>query len=303
MASAAVMSPIKSYTTHSLVNHHPQPSPYGMHQPSQQGPYSISGLISPPASHGTDSRRTSDDPNEYSQHQRQSLPSISEALYPRPGNQGASHPAPPSTLPQSFANPNPFSQAPPTPTARSYSIEGPPPYASQANHSQYPRRPSPPAHPSTSFSVNTHFNASTPDSQRHQSLPSLRTALPSQTSPYSTHHSEQGRYEHDTRTIERGPETHVPRRQNDPYYGYPTASSNGYVTGYPPRPRSPIYQGQGPYARDEAGRTLKRDLENGEPEQSMMFQKTLQHNLGNHDFEMALGEVSISVTMDTPITY
>ena len=37
---------------------------------------------------------------------------------------------------------------------------------------------------------------------------------------------------------------------------------------------------------------VKRDFEHGEPEPSMMFQRQLEHNLGNHDFEMALGEVS-----------
>lgn len=39
---------------------------------------------------------------------------------------------------------------------------------------------------------------------------------------------------------------------------------------------------------------IKRDFEHGEPEPSMMFQRQLEHNLGNHDFEMALGEVSPS---------
>jgi len=298
MASAAVISPGKSYATHPAANHPPPPPPYALHQTSQSGPYSISGLISPPASHGAESRRTSDDPNEYPQHQRQSLPSISEALYARPVAQGAPQPPHPA-LSQSFANP--FSQAPRTPTTRAYSIEGPP-YAAQTSHSHFPRRsPPPPIHPSSSFSGGCHYNAPNPDSQRHQSLPSLRTALPSQTSPYAARPGEPARCEPDARPIDRGPEIHAPRSHTDQYYGYPAASTNGYSSAYPPRPRSPPYQAQGSYNRDEPSRPLNGDLENGEPEGPLVFNKALHHSLGNHDFEIALTEVSLKSTIDQRI--
>jgi len=293
MASAAVISPVKGYSTHPPANHPPPPLSYSLHQTSLPSPYSISGLISPPASHGAESRRTSDDPNEYPQHQRQSLPSISEALYLRPGPQGAPQPPPPA-LPQSFANP--FSQAPPTPTSRSYSIDGPP-YAPQTSHPQFPQRsPPPPIHASASFSGSSHYNAPNPEAPRHQSLPSLRTALPPQTSPYTAHQGEPTHYEPDPRSIDRGPEIHAPLRHNDQYYGYPTSSTNGSPTGYLPRPKSLFWTAQGVYNCEE-NRSLKGDPES-EEDPTMVFQKTLQQNLGNHDFEIALREVSLKSTVD-----
>ena len=292
MASVATMSPAKVYGPYSLGNR-PPPSPYSQPQSAQPSPYSVSGLISPPISNAAESRRTSDDPAEYAPQQRQSLPSISEALFSRTGTQGPSQPPAAAPAPsQQFANPNPFAHPSPTPTSRSYSSEGPP-FSTQPNHSQYPQRPSPPPlQPPSSFPGYNHFSAPNSDAQRHQSLPSLRTALPSQTNPFPARQPEQGRYEQAPRPAER-PENHLPRRHNDPYYGYPT-DSTGYTPEYSARPRSlPYYNGQGPPPRDEP-RGIKRDLENGEPEPSMMFQKTLQHNLRNHDFEMALSEVRSS---------
>lgn len=287
MASAATMSPAKAYVPYAMGSR-PPPSPYSQPQSAQPSPYAVSGLISPPISNAAESRRTSDDPTEYSQQQRQSLPSISEALFSRTtGSSQPPHLAP--ALSQQFANPNPFAQPSPTPTSPSYSSEGPP-YSAQTNHSQYPQRPSsPPLQPPSSYPSYNFSGSSNSDAQRHQSLPSLRTALPSQTSSFSQQ-PEQGRYEQAPRPGER-PDSQAPRRHNDPYYGYPNNSANGYA---PARPRSiPYYNGPGANGREETGRGVKRDLENGEPEPSMMFQKTLQHNLRNHDFEMALGEVSL----------
>lgn len=304
MASVATMSPTKVYGPYSIGNR-PPPSPYSQPQSAQPSPYSVSGLISPPISNAAESRRTSDDPAEYAPQQRQSLPSISEALFSRSSTQGPPHPptAAPAPVPaQPFANPNPFAHPSPTPTSRSYSSEGPP-YSTQ-----YPQRPSPPPlQPPSSFPGYNHFSAPNSDGQRHQSLPSLRTALPSQTNPFPARQPEQARFEQAPRPGER-PENHLPRRHNDPYYGYPT-DSTGYTPEYSARPRSlPYYNGQGPATRDEP-RGIKRDLENGEPEPSMMFQKTLQHNLRNHDFEMALSEVSSplstfpkSITPDNPLS-
>ncbi|KFY19514.1 hypothetical protein V493_07927 [Pseudogymnoascus sp. VKM F-4281 (FW-2241)] len=288
MASVATMSPAKVYGSYSLGSR-PPPSPYSQPQSAQPSPYSVSGLISPPISNAAESRRTSDDTPEYAPQQRQSLPSISEALL-RAGTQGPSQPPSAASAPsQPFANPNPFTHPSPTPTSRSYSSEGPP-FSTQPNHSQYSHRPSPPPlQPPSSFpGYNGHFSAPNPDAQRHQSLPSLRTALPSQTNPFPARQPEQGRYEQAPRPAER-PESHLPRRQNDPYYGYPT-DSTGYTPEYSARPRSlPYYNGQGPHREEPRG--IKRELENGEPEPSMMFQKTLQNNLRNHDFEMALSEL------------
>ncbi|KFY77878.1 hypothetical protein V499_02833 [Pseudogymnoascus sp. VKM F-103] len=292
MATVATMSPAKAYGPYSLGNR-PPPSPYSQPQSAQPSPYSVSGLISPPISNAAESRRTSDDPAEYAPQQRQSLPSISEAIF-RSSTQAPSQPPAAAPAPsQQFANPNPFAHPSPTPTSRSYSSEGPPYSTQQPNHSQYPQRPSPPPlQPPSSFPGYNHFSAPNSDAQRHQSLPSLpslRTALPSQTNPFPPRQPEQARYEQAPRPGER-PENHVPRRHNDPYYGYPT-DSTGYTPEYSARPRSlPYYNGQGPPSRDEP-RGIKRDLENGEPEPSMMFQKTLQHNLRNHDFEMALSEL------------
>ncbi|OBT49909.1 hypothetical protein VE04_09759 [Pseudogymnoascus sp. 24MN13] len=210
------MSPAKSYGPYSLGNR-PPPSPYSQPQSAQPSPYSVSGLISPPISNAAESRRTSDDPAEYAPQQRQSLPSISEAIF-RSSTQAPSQPPAAAPAPsQQFANPNPFAHPSPTPTL------------------------------------------SKPDTSRPRAQGSAQrtTYRDDTTIPI-------------TATLPIRPDTHQSTLRD---------LALSHITMVKARP-----------SRDEP-RGIKRDLENGEPEPSMMFQKTLQHNLRNHDFEMALSEL------------
>ena len=297
MPVSSAHSPQKGYISLNPVQSVPPPPPYALHpstDPSTQsasGYAPISGLISPPASHSTESRRPSDDEHHHTSHRQSlpSLPSLSEAVgygAPRPT---ASGPPPPPTSyapSHSYAAPSSYSHPPPPPPARPYPYDERPPYP--LSHSHSIRRSPPPA----SYAPN-HY---APPPERGQPLPSLRTALPSQTAPYSPHH-----HPADPRRMEPTREER-PRPYGDPYYGYPTAGNNGYAAPYPPRARSPVYPSAAPYSRpepprqyprEEMGRPMgiKRDFDHSEPE-PMMFQRQLEHNLGNHDFEMALMEVS-----------
>ncbi len=293
MATSAVISPITMYP-----NHPPNSYP---HLSSVSSTNSLSGLISPPESYGADSRRTSDDTKD-SAPQRQSLPSIQEALS-RPGGY-ASGPPPPPPPPLSITQPSyppNYSQPPPTPTARSYGNDAggypgpnnPPP--GQRNS------PPQPVHPPSVFSG---LNPSYPEHNRQPSLPSLRTALPPQPSPYPPSHPEQPRYDPDPRSADRpgppGPLDNYshPRLQDERYHGYPNAPGGVSAAGYPPR--SP-YSSQRPFAPRLDKDTGDVHLKNGEPEQPYVFNKVLKRGLSNHDLEMALAEVCPSSTRVTVV--
>lgn len=271
MAAATLTSP--PYPSH-------PPPPYSHHTTKFSTPLSLSGMMSPPESHTTDSRRPSDEAKDLPS-QRQNLPSLQEALS-RPANY-VPPPPPANTFPGYQANTYAFSQ-PPTSAERPNTTEVTPYQTHVANH-PHPQRNSP---PQTNYAPNSFSNTrpiEPPDRNRHQSLPSLRTALP-QTTPHQTGSA---RYESDPRSWDRrGPtDSYSYRFGEENYYPHSTASNEGPSTSF--APRSPQNSQRPHYSRPEVERI---DVKNGQPDSTYpVFSKVLKRGLGNFQLEVALAEV------------
>ncbi|KAG4412836.1 hypothetical protein IFR04_014020 [Cadophora malorum] len=261
MAATAVVS-----SASSMYSQPPPPYTWGGPAPS------LSGLISPP-----ESRRTSDNktepppPIQTSQAQRQSLPSIHEALNGPKPNQYTS---PVSAIPPSQQYPQ-QQQGPQIP--RSF----PPPEHSQYS-SQAPlqsRQPSPPqpVHPqSIPFSRPEQGPNPFSETPRHPSL----TAPPAPHNPYAPRY-EQPRYEQDPRTQERA------------------------ATGYQhPPPPQPYNYGPGPSPMQPAGPQQvftqpryapqnPREMKEWPPqEKTEVFREGLKRHLEVYDFENSLAQIN-----------
>jgi hypothetical protein len=271
MATPAVISPTNMFPH----------NPYTHINSVPPSSHSLSGLISPPQSRPSESRRTSDDKDPNQSH-RQSLPSIQEALAdPKtsayvaaaPSTAISSHPYAPPTYPQH----------PPTPTNRSFPNSGGS-YQPNADHIQPPRRTSPqPLHPPSYHRGEA--TAQLPyDHPRQPSLPSIRTALPP-----STH----------------GPRPDLTRHEQDPR----GTASNGYTyqasqyNGHPPATAS-ISSGYSPHSPYQPNQYAtrygpehgpKQHLKLDHEEQSTGYGPVLKRNLDYWDVEVDLRTVSLRI--------
>lgn len=217
MAATAVASPASMYSN-------APPPPYsGWSAPSS---YATSGLVSPP-----ESRRTSDHKNEppsiqTAQPHRQSLPSIHEALGPKPNGPYAPPPAPASLPPQHHIS---YSQSQATSIPRSYPPSDHAPYPTQIAPSQI-RQSSPPqpVHPPSNPFARPEPPASAfSEPPRHPSLTSLQNGHYSHNS-YAAPRYEAPRFEQESRvppeSLTNGYTHHPPPQQHGSYVYGPGAS-------------------------------------------------------------------------------
>jgi hypothetical protein len=207
---------------------HPPP-PYTHSTSAPQTAHAFSGLISPSQSQPSDSRRTSSDVKDPMQSQRQSLPSIQEALLAPTAFAPPRNPLDPSPARQYPSYP----QYPPTPTSRANSMDT----GSYQNASQ-PHRTSPPHPPHPSVYHRTDPVGPSYDTQQHPALPSIRTALPTSSSNHPGHGPDYPRHEADPRTM--GPVS----------AGYPhPPTHNGPHAPGPNSAHSPVYSPQSPLSQ------------------------------------------------------
>jgi len=260
MAATAVASPAAS-----MYSNGPPPPYSGWPAPSS---HPASGLVSPPEPRRMSDNKTEPPPIQNAQPHRQSLPSIHEALGPKPSGPYAS-PVSASLPPQQHI---PYSQSQTTP--QSYPPSDHVPYPTQVAPAQ-PRQPSPPhpVHPqSNPFQRPEPVSNSYPEGPRQSSLTSLQTA-PAPHNPYAAvPRYEPPRFEQDPRALERPTNgyTHHPPPQPQGSYVYGPGPNHAPGTHtpaynqprYPPRDGREIeelYKGRGEAERFKVG--LKRNLE------------------------------------------
>ncbi|TVY87164.1 GATA zinc finger domain-containing protein [Lachnellula willkommii] len=276
MAATAVVNPASMYSNG-------PPPPYsGWPAPSS---HSASGLVSPPESRRTSDNRPEPPPMQSAQPQRQSLPSIHEALGPKPSGRYAS-PVSASLPPQHQI---PYSQS----QAISIPQSHPPdhaPYPTQIAPPQVrPRSPPQPVQPQANpFSRPEPASNGFPEPLRHPSL-GLQAA-PAPHNPYAGPRYEAPRFEQDPRVPERlaNGYPHQPPPQQQGSYGY------GPGPNHAPGPHSPVYN-QSRYSRD--GREIDEIYKGGrEDERSRItpFKQGLKRNLEVWDFENHLSSIYVS---------
>lgn len=285
-------SPPSNMSTTTLVS----PSTYTS---SQQQPYSAgwpapsptynTGLISPP-----ESRRTSDNmpikepppptATALPQQQRQSLPSIHEAL------SSGSKPNPYSS-PVSATMPHPqhqysYPQSQPPTIPRSYAQE-PSIYAAQQRHPSPPQPIHPQANP---FSRSESMPVSFTD-PRHSSTTSLQTAPGPPPNPYAGRLFEPPRYDQDPRAPERltNGYTHQPPPPQG-HFAYPHPTSQVPQNGHPSF-TEPRYQARDP--REESWRAREEEKHSQNPHSG--FKQGLKRHLDVWDFENNLATASIPI--------
>lgn len=275
MAAATLASPTSIYSANSSPHYYAP----GWHTPST---IVVSGLISAP-----ESRRTSDnksDPPPPLQHapppphQRQSLPSLQEAL----SNGGKSNPysSPVSAHPLGAQH---YSQTQAQAVPRTYPPEQPS-YPQQPAPPQQPRLSSPPhpVHPQpTSYSRPEQIPVSFAETSRHSSISSAPTA-PGSSSTQFTPRFESLRHETDLRAPPSGGYTHHPSPPQSNTYSF---TAGPQASQRPPQPYDeksyPQHQG-----REEAER-WKGANEDGAP----AFRVGLKRHLDVWDFENNLAMV------------
>lgn len=270
MAAAALASPTSIYSANS------SPPFYAPGWPAPSA-IVVSGLMSPP-----ESRRTSDNKTEapppiqtaQPQQQRQSLPSLHEAL--SSGGKPNPYVSPISAPLHSSQN---YSQSQAQAIPRTYPPEQ---ILYQQQAPPQPRLSSPPhpIHPQpTSFARPDPIPASFAESSRYNSAPSLHTAPGSAPGQYAPRF-EPLRHEPDLRAPPSGGYTHHPSP--------PQSGSYSYVSGPPRHPQG--YE-EHPYAphesREQADRWKGPGTEDGAP----AFRVGLKRHLDVWDFENNLAQV------------
>ncbi|KAI9742192.1 MAG: hypothetical protein M1818_004092 [Claussenomyces sp. TS43310] len=283
MATTAVMNPTSIFQSHPPS--HPPP-PYSHHNLTPSLAHPLSALISP-SLHSADSRRSLGEDPKGPASQRQSLPSIHEALADAPATYS------PYTTSASQYTPA-YAPAATTPTRRSFPSDSSQ-YPPQSNSANPPHRNSPPqpVQPSpSSFPRNEPASRIYPDPLRQPAT--LRAALPPQTRSNS---------------LSRTP---VPRPGSEPHYYDPTGSSNGYgpppaadqYRAYPPAapPASNIYtahsshdvpyQQRYPSGPENAEELGAKKGESGHMRQG--FASVLKRNLDYWDEERSMRELNNS---------
>lgn len=270
MAAAALVSPASIYSAGS-------PPPF--YAPGWPAPSAsvVSGLISPP-----DSRRTSDNKPEPmsvahgapQQQQRQSLPSLQEAL-----SSGGKPHSYTSASPIALHPSQHYSQSQAQAIPRTYPPEQTP-YQSQPAQPQ-PRRSSPPhpVHPQpTAFGRPDPIPASFAETPRHNSITSLQTAPPNQYAP----RFEPLRHEPDLRAPAGG-YTHQP---SPPPPSYP------FNAAHQAPPRHPQAYDEQSYASHE-GREQAERWKGAKEDGAPAFRVGLKRHLDVWDFENNLAQASV----------
>jgi hypothetical protein len=278
ITTPSAMSPTSLYPNH-------PPPPYSQGNSAPQSAHPLSGLVSPSQPNPPDARRASGDTKDPAPH-RHSLPSIHEALY-TPNTMSAPRtvtvdPSPP----RAYAG---YPQPPPTPTSRANSIDGAP-YQPQLGLAQRTSPPNP-LHPS-SYSRPEHMPPSPFDNPRYPPLPSIRTALPTQSSTLPGPSSEYLQSEKDLRAIA---PVSAGYPQQSPHNSYPSNQpTNGPNPGSTPAysPQSP-YLPQRPYrGRYEYDEVHSKIGEN--PVTQKVYGPVVKRHLDYWDIEMDLNNVCTS---------
>ncbi|KAF4628237.1 hypothetical protein G7Y89_g9919 [Cudoniella acicularis] len=278
MAATAVVSPASMYSNG-------PPPPYSGW--SATTVHSTSGLVSPP-----ESRRTSDNktepppPIQTAQPHRQSLPSIHEALGPKPNPYASPVSA---SLPPAH-NQLPYSQPQGPPIPRSYPPSDHAPYSTPVAPSQ-PRQASPPqpVHPhSNPFARPEPPPSSFPDAARHPSVANLQNPPPH--NPYPGPRYEPPRYEQDPRAPERVVNGYPHHSHPPPQTGYAYNQPPSHV----PAPHEPGYNQARFPSRDSRG--LDDAWKGGEEDGSRIspFKQGLKRRYLVWDFENYLSSINVS---------
>lgn len=277
MATTAVMNPTSIFQNRTPS--HPPP-PYPHHSSTSNQVHPLSALTSP--SHATDSRR--EEPKEPAS-QRQSLPSIHEALADPPSTYPAytsasSHSYTPAYAPSAL-----------TPTIRQFPPEPSqyqPQFASTHSHRNSPPQPVQP--PSSSFPRSDFTQRNYPDAIRQPSA--LRAGLPTQTQP----NSRAPRPDSDSRYYDRVETSNgYDAPSSEQYRGYPTApqqsqavnaysthntSQDAYQQRYAPgadHPDDLASKKEEPgYLRSGFASVLKRNLDYWDEERSVKEVNSIQ---------------------------
>ncbi|KAL3422599.1 GATA zinc finger domain-containing protein 10 [Phlyctema vagabunda] len=293
MAAAAVISQPSMYSNGPPP---PPPPPYSSswsHHPPP--PHSLSGLISPP-----ESRRTSDNNHEppplQTAPQRQSLPSIHEALnsgpkptssYTSPVSTGPPHPQMPYTQSQKPSMPRPYSEHPP--------------YSAPPQRHNSPPQPAPPVHTQNPFSRAEPMPSSFPEN-RHPSTSSLQAAPAPPPNPYAAPPAprfDAPRYEPEPRPSERPQPNGYASHTSQGPYGYPSgsvapSSDSGYTSSQPGPHGSSHNQ---PRYQQREGRQSGDWAYGGQPDVKKMeppFATAMKRHLDIWDFENSLAQVNAS---------
>lgn len=284
MATSTLMSPVSTMFAG-------PPPPYSFPPSTLSGVSNISGLISPP-----ESRRRSDDKEVQHNNNRQSLPSLHEALSAKPSPYSAPTPVtlpPPQTFSHMQPPTAPASRLQPADTAPySERIRQAPPQQNlppEPIHPQqrsYPRNETGPASMATAYEPARHPSYSAP--RPPQSPP--RHSF----SSYSTNDS--GRYESHRPSEPLGYQE-APNHyttQHGPYSEGP-ASHGHSATGYS---GLPAYQPQRPYPSRYGVEHAEEHSKFGEPAaMRKAYGPVLKRHLDNFDLENSLADVRSTVVV------
>lgn len=266
----------------SLYPNHPPP-PYSQSNLAAQSAHPLSGIMSPSHSNPTDSQRTSGDAKDPAQPHRQSLPSIHEALF-TPNSLVTPRNAVDPSPPRAYAG---YPQPPPTPTSRTNSIDA----ASYQSQVGLARRASPnPIHP-TSYSRPEHMPPSPFDNPRYPPLPSIRTALPTQSTSHPGPSPEFLKPEKDLRAIAPVSAGYSQQSPISTHHSSQTNGSNPMPAGAY-SPQSP-YHPQRPYRSrydyDEAHAKIGEN-----PITQKVYGPVVKRHLDYWDIEIELNNVCLS---------